>query len=70
MLSKKFFIEHANEQVKKLIRYQVRPYPTHTTLQENLQTQVTTSRDYDIYPVENDMIFMRQLHWEVVNSKD
>ena len=23
MLSKKFFIEHANEQVKKLIRYQV-----------------------------------------------
>ena len=58
MLSKKFFIEHANEQVKKLIRYQVRPYPTHTTLQENLQTQVTASGNCDIYCNKNDMNFI------------
>ena len=45
MLSKKFFITHANEQVKKLIRYQVQPYPTHAMLQENLQTQVGKNKN-------------------------
>ncbi|XP_061184684.1 cyclic nucleotide-binding domain-containing protein 2-like [Saccostrea echinata] len=37
MLNKEFFAKHANEQVKKLIRHQVRPYPDEKTFQNNLQ---------------------------------
>ncbi len=40
MLSKKFFVEHANEHVKKMIRHKVRPYPIKNALQENLQNKV------------------------------
>ena len=45
MLSKKFFVEHANELVKRQVRYSVRPYPPEMALQENLQTKV----DWDVY---------------------
>lgn len=45
MLSKKFFCLHANDKVKKQIRYHVRPYPSDEALQNNLQTKV----DWDIY---------------------
>ena len=69
MLSKKFFIEHANEQVKKLIRYQVRPYPIHTTLQENLQTQVKTSEYCDIYHTVVIMIGISCDNWRRLNQK-
>ena len=45
MLSKKFFMDHSNELVKKMIRHQIRPYPTEDSLQENLQIKV----DWDLY---------------------
>lgn len=45
MLSRQFFMDHANAKVKQHIREQTRPYPTDVTLQENLQIKV----DWDIY---------------------
>ena len=45
MFSKKFFMQHADELVKKMIRHQVRHYPTEYTLQQNLQSKV----DWDLY---------------------
>lgn len=45
MLSKKFFMDHANELVKHMIRMHVQPYPTEVALQENLQTKV----DWELY---------------------
>ena len=45
MLSKKFFAQHANAQVKQVIRRLVRPYPTDDSLQHNLQTKV----DWDVF---------------------
>ncbi|XP_078602733.1 uncharacterized protein LOC144876853 isoform X2 [Branchiostoma floridae x Branchiostoma japonicum] len=37
MISKKFFLEHANEKVKAFLRKNMRPYPSHDSLQSNLQ---------------------------------
>ncbi|ESP00112.1 hypothetical protein LOTGIDRAFT_231021 [Lottia gigantea] len=45
MVSKEFYVKHANEQVKKLIRQQVRPYPAEETFQENLQIKT----DWEYY---------------------
>lgn len=45
MLSKKFFTEHATEEVRRSMRRKVRPYPSEDALQENLQIKV----DWDIY---------------------
>ena len=54
MLSKKFFVEHANEHVKKMIRHKVRPYPIKNALQENLQNKVQLEInliDRLVYPI-------------------
>jgi alkyl sulfatase BDS1-like metallo-beta-lactamase superfamily hydrolase len=48
MLSKQFFMRHANERVRMELRRQVRPYPTADTFQENLQIKV----DWDNYRKE------------------
>ncbi|XP_064637903.1 uncharacterized protein LOC135494082 [Lineus longissimus] len=45
MLSKQFFMRHANEKVRMELRRQIRPYPTANTFQENLQIKV----DWDNY---------------------
>ncbi|CAH1266931.1 CNBD2 [Branchiostoma lanceolatum] len=37
MISKKFFLEHANEKVKAFLRKNMRPYPSQDSLQGNLQ---------------------------------
>lgn len=37
MLSKAFFVKHANEAVKKCIRESVRQYPEEDVFQDNLQ---------------------------------
>ncbi|KAL3880610.1 hypothetical protein ACJMK2_032837 [Sinanodonta woodiana] len=37
MLSKAFYVKHANELVKKRMRYNIRPFPDEETFQENLQ---------------------------------
>lgn len=37
MLSKEFFVKHANEAVKKCIRESVRQYPDEDVFQDNLQ---------------------------------
>ncbi|ELT87891.1 hypothetical protein CAPTEDRAFT_196323 [Capitella teleta] len=45
MLSKKMFMDHANEMVKHMIRRHVSPYPSEVALQDNLQAKV----DWEIY---------------------
>lgn len=45
MLSKEFFMKHANEKVKKLIRHQVQPYPEDEAFQNNLQIK----SDWQLY---------------------
>jgi len=45
MLSKEFFIKHANDKVKRLIRTQVTPYPADETFQNNLQIKA----DWQLY---------------------
>lgn len=45
MLSKEFFMKHANEKVKRLIRHQVQPYPEDEAFQNNLQIK----SDWQLY---------------------
>ena len=60
MLSKKFFIDHANMDTRNQLRKRVRPYPSEEALQENLQIKV----DWDLYKRKliDDMINNRSLH--------
>ena len=45
MFSKRFFMQHANEQVKKVVRHHAYRYPSEPALQENLQRKV----DWELY---------------------
>ena len=40
MLSRRFFLKHANENTRKHIRQLSRPFPDEETLQDNLQEKV------------------------------
>ena len=57
MLSRRFFLKHANATVRKNIREMVHPFPTEDTLQDNLQTKL----DWDLYRKDmvNDLVTMK-----------